>query len=189
VNSFSRYVAVFGLCLALCSTSVEVAGAPNLNPSPATPPELVSAYDDLASAILAVKKTETSLVRSILATTYGHARAAYERAQRAMKSGDSQAAQKALEDVAAYVAQLGTEGDNAVAGIRKRLIEGGHHHNALGEAQGIYDPGFVVVPKTVKKELLEASRNIAQLAKAPNEDAIAREWKKVEQLWANLQKK
>lgn len=173
--------------MALCSTSV--AGASDATLSPATPPELVAAYDDLASAILAVKKSEASLVRSILATTYGHARAALDRAQHSMRSGDSQAAQRALEDVAAYVAQLGTEGDNAVAGIRKRLVEGGHHHNASGEAKGIYDPGFVVVPKTVKKELLDASRNIAQLAKAPNEDAITREWKKVEAIWANLQKK
>ena len=61
--------------------------------------------------------------------------------------------------------QIGTEGDNAVAGVRKRLLEGGHHANAEGEAQGIYDEGYVVVTKAAKQAFLDASQALAMLAR------------------------
>ncbi len=41
------------------------------------------------------------------------------------------------------MALFANEGDNAIAGIRKRLVEGGHHHNAAGEEQGIFEEGYV----------------------------------------------
>ncbi len=84
--------------------------------------------------------------------------------------------------------QLATEGDNAVGAVRKRLLEGGHHHNAAGEAQGIYEEGYVVVTRAAKTELLESSRAIAAMAAAPKADALAAEWKKVEAVVAGLMK-
>jgi hypothetical protein len=189
MKGFWRFSVLAGLCLGVLAVSVGFSVPSSSAPSTATPSEMVATYDNLATAILAVKKSEESLVRSILATTYGHANAAIGRAHQAMKSGDAQAAQAALEEVAAHVAQLGTEGDNAVAGIRKRLLEGGHHHNAAGEAKGIYDPGFVVVSKAAKKRLLETSRAIGQLADAPDEAALAREWKKVTDIWPEITNK
>lgn len=187
--SLSHHSVRSRLCLTLLAVSVGLAAPSASAQAPATPPELVAAYDDLATVILAVKKSEESLVRSILATTYAHASAALERANRALESGDMLRAGAALEEVAGFVAQLGTEGDNAVAGVRKRLLEGGHHHNAAGESQGIYDPGFVVVTKAVKQQLLTISRAVGQLANAPDnldKAAIAREWKKVDDIWAKL---
>jgi hypothetical protein len=154
--------------------------------SVATPEEFVATYDSLATAILATKQTEENLVRSILSTTYAHASAARARAARAIESRDDQGAQAALEELAAHVAQLGNEGDNAVAGIRKRLVEGGHHHNAEGESQGVYDPGFVVVTRAAKQKLLNSSRSIAQLVRKPDADALAREWAAVSEVWHEL---
>lgn len=154
----------------------------------ATPKELVSSYNSLADAILAVKATEANLVRSILATAYAHAQADLGRARRALAAGRKDGAVEAIEALAAHVAQLGAEGDNAVAGIRKRLLEGGHHHNAAGEAQGVFDPGFVIVTKAAKKAFLDASRAIGRLASTANADALAAEWAKVEATWASLQK-
>jgi hypothetical protein len=156
--------------------------------SPATPSELVATYDNLATAILATKKTEESLLRSILSTSYAHANAGVARARQALKSNDTEAARVALEELASHVAQIGTEGDNAVAGIRKRLVEGGHHHNALGESQGVFDPGFVVVTKDAKRQLLEASREIAQLSRNPNATALDGTWQKVQTIWNGLTK-
>jgi hypothetical protein len=166
-----------------------VAPAPAAAQAPAgTPAELVTTYNAVADGILALKKTEDSLVRAILATTLGHGQAALARAQRAIKENDAKAASAAVEALAADAAQLATEGDNAVGAVRKRLLEGGHHHNAAGEAQGIYEEGYVVVTRKAKTALLESSRAIAGMASAPKADALAAEWKKVEGIVAGLKK-
>jgi hypothetical protein len=153
-----------------------------------TPGELVATYDNLADAILAVKQTEANLVRSILGGTYAHARVEMDRARRALEAGDSTTARASLENLATSVGQLATEGDNAVAGIRKRLLEGGHHHNAKGEADGVFDPGFVIVTRAAKKALLDSSRALGQLARDPSADALEAEWGKVEATWHGLMK-
>jgi hypothetical protein len=152
--------------------------------TPATPPEMVAAYDALADTILGANKAEEKLVRAILAATYGHAQAELARARQMLKAGDAAGARAAVENVAAAVGQIGTEGDNAIAGVRKRLLEGGHHHNAAGEAQGIYDEGYVVITKVAKQAFLDSSKAIAMQARDPKADALDAEWKKVEAAWA-----
>jgi hypothetical protein len=149
-----------------------------------TPAEMVAAYDALADTILGANKAEDRLVRSILAATYGHAQAELGRARQALKAGDAATARTAVENLAAAVGQIGTEGDNAVAGVRKRLLEGGHHHNAAGEAQGIYDEGYVVVTKVAKQAFLDSSKALAMMAREPKAEALDAEWKKVESAWA-----
>jgi hypothetical protein len=104
---------------------------------------LVASYETLADTILGAKKTEHHLVTAILETHLNAAR--------------RQFADKKFEDSAAEMALFANEGDNAVGGIRKRLVEGGHHHNAEGEAKGVYEAGFVVVTKAAKKKALDAS--------------------------------
>jgi hypothetical protein len=163
-------------------------GAAEGSATPTTPMEMVATYETLADAILAVKKTEGNLVRSILGAAYAHAQVELGRARQAMKGTDAKAIQSSLETLAATVAQIGTEGDSAVAGVRKRLLEGGHHHNAEGETKGIYDEGYVVVTRAAKQSFLEASRAIGQLAHAPKAEALEAEWKKVQAAWAGLMK-
>lgn len=150
---------------------------------PATPAEMVASYDALADAILGANKAERKLVYAILAATYGHAQTELARARTALKASDAAVARAAVENLAAAVGQIGTEGDNAVAGVRKRLLEGGHHANATGEAQGIYDEGYVVVTKAAKQAFLGSSRALAMLAREPKADALEAEWKKVEAAW------
>jgi hypothetical protein len=151
--------------------------------TPATPGEMVAAYDALADTILGANKTERKLVMSILAATYGHAQGELARARQALKASDAAGAKAAVENVAAAVGQIGTEGDNAVAGIRKRLLEGGHHANSEGEAQGIYDDGYVIVTKVAKQAFLDSSKALAMLARDPKAEALEAEWKKVEAAW------
>jgi hypothetical protein len=144
-----------------------------------TPASLVASYDSLADAILAVKTTEANLVRSILSTGYAHAQAGVERA----RAADADRVRTELETLAALVAQLGAEGDNAVAAVRKRLIEGGHHHHADGEAKGIYDTGYVIVTKAAKQQLLDASKS---LATAKDRAALDAAWMRVEATWNDV---
>jgi len=150
--------------------------------------ELVATYDTLADTILATKKTEENLVKSILATTYAHARSIAANIDQKLKAGDAAATKKSFEDLAELVGQLATEGDNSVGKVRKRLLEGGHHHNAAGEAKGIYEEGYVIVTRAAKKTLLEASQAIAQLSRGPTAQGLEANWKKVEETYGELVK-
>jgi len=113
-----------------------------------TPPSLVASYDDLADVILSMRSMEANLVRTILAGHY-HAAEAYF-------------ANGVFDAAAAQMALFANEGDNAVGGVRKRLLEGGHHYNAEGEEQGAYEPGFVLVDREAKKAVLDASAALRQ---------------------------
>jgi hypothetical protein len=178
------------ILIGTCVVALAAAAAPAAAQQGAaqTPPELVTTYDSLADAILAVKETEARLVRSILGAAHAHAQVELARARAAIKSNDAKAAQGALENLAAAVGQIASEGDNAVGAVRKRLIEGGHHHNAEGEAKGIYDEGFVVVTRAAKQSFLDVSRSIGQLARAPKAEALESAWGKFESTWNELMK-
>jgi hypothetical protein len=155
---------------------------------PQTPAELVATYKSLADGILSLKRTEEDLCRSILAAAHAHGRVELGRAQAAIKSGDAKAAEAAAEGLAASVGQMATEGDNAVAAVRKKLLDGGHHHNAAGEQQGLFDEGFVIVTKAAKAKLLASARAIGQQARAPKAEALDAEWSKVEAVFDELTK-
>lgn len=122
-----------------------------------TPKSTAAAYGALADTILAVKHTEAEFVRAMLAN---HFRVAREFAAH----GDS-------EKAAAEIALFANEGDNAIGGVRKRLLDGGHHHNADGEAKGVYEPGFVIVTRKAKEEAMAASASMRQAKTEPERKA------------------
>ncbi|HEY3177122.1 MAG TPA: hypothetical protein VGK94_15320 [Candidatus Polarisedimenticolia bacterium] len=142
-----------------------------------TPPEMTATYNSLADGILALRRSESNLVKAILASTYGNAEATLEKARARIESKKD--ARAAMEKLAAFVAQLGNEGDATVAGIRKRLLEGGHHHNSAAEQQGVYDEGFVVVTRVARKAFLDLAGRIGKLALAPDLAALNAEWQSV----------
>lgn len=115
-----------------------------------TPAAIVDAYDSLAKVILGVRQAEADFVRSMLD---GH----YHGAELLVQRG-------AYEEAAAQMALFANEGDNAIAGVRKRLIEGGHHHNAAGEEAGTFEEGYVIVTKEGKQKMLAASTAMRQAA-------------------------
>ncbi len=162
--------------------------AAQTNADAGTPAEMVATYNTLADGLLALKATEENLVRSILAAAHAHAQVQLARAHKAVESGDAAAARTAIEALASDVAQLGTEGDNSVAAVRKRLVEAGQHHNAAGEAQGIYDEGYVIVTRSAKQRLLESSRALAGMASSPKAEALDAEWQKVQTVYTELTK-
>jgi len=174
------------LILALALTTVPSGTAVGQDMPKTTPTEMVKAYESLADAILAVKSTEEDLIRSILAVTYQHAEGSYRQCLAGIEAGRN--VQSQLETLASLVSQLGNEGDAAVAGVRKRLLEGGHHHNAAGEAQGLFDPGFVVVTKAAKKAFLDSATAIGRMGRSPNAASLKSEWAKVEREYSGLAK-
>jgi hypothetical protein len=128
-----------------------------------TPKTSVDTYESLADAILAVKRTEANFVRTMLE---GHVHGG----QALFRAGK-------YEEAAAEMALFANEGDNAIGGVRKRLLEGGHHHNAKGEADGIFEPGFVIVTKKAKQEALAAA---ADLRKATDDAGRKAAWARFE---------
>lgn len=152
-----------------------------------TPRELVDTYDNIATAILANKSAERSVVAAILASAYGHAEATLAKAQTKIATG--QPARTELEELAALVTQLGNEGDASVAAIRKRLVEGGHHHHhAKAEQEGQYDEGFVIVTRQAKKAFLDAAATIGKMAAKPDGVALDAAWKTVSDQYRELMK-
>jgi hypothetical protein len=129
----------------------------------------VQTYASIADTILSAKAAEKAIVMTILD---GHRHAA----EGEMRRG-------AYEAVAANMALFANEGDNAVAGIRKRLLEGGHHHHADDEAKGIYEPGYVVVTKEAKAKCLELS---AAFRKATTDAERKKVWDEFADLSAKL---
>jgi hypothetical protein len=148
--NFKGFVPRALVAAAMPAAAVALLTAAPQGGAPRTPEEMVATYRTLADAILAADATEENLVRSILSATHAHAQVELGRAQKAIQAGDTAAARAAVESLAADVSQIGTEGDSAVAAVRKRLVEGGHHHNAAGEAAGVFDEGFVVVTRAAK---------------------------------------
>lgn len=190
VNSATRLRGA-AACLAACVLVLMTASGARAQAAAGesgTPAELVATYNSLADGILALKASEENLVKSILATAHAHGQVQLARALKAIGANDAAGARSAIEALAADVAQMATEGDNTVGAVRKRLIQGGHHHNAAGEAQGIFDEGFVVVTKAAKQKLLEASRGIAQAARDPKAASLEAEWKKAQAVYADLMK-
>ncbi len=124
-----------------------------------TPAAIAKAYGALADSILALRGAEASLVTAILDDHYQTAKRMADRAN--------------WEGAAAHMALFANEGDNTIAGIRKRLLEGGHHFNAAGEEQGIFEEGYVVVNRKAKKKMLEA---VSTLRQATGEDARKAAW-------------
>lgn len=146
----SQLAVCVAVCTLLTSLAVPVAAQQ-------TPPSMVETYESIADIILAVRDAEANFVRSLLDGHRHAARAFYE---------DGNYARAAAE-----MALFANEGDNAVGGVRKRLLEGGHHYNAEGEEKGIYEPGFVIVTREAKAAVLEASAAVRKNASDAEREA------------------
>ncbi len=135
---------------------------------------LVNTYSELATAILGSKRAESSIVRAICQEAFDTAQARLAAAATCATAGDKDGAAAHLETAAAAAANIATEGDKAVAAVRNRLLEGGHHHHATPEIAAKYDAGYVVVTKEAKKALLEQATALGRLAGLARAGAASR---------------
>ena len=124
-----------------------------------TPKSSVEAYAALADAILALDKAEELFIKGLL-DGHLHGAKAHMRAER-------------FDAAAAEMILFANEGDNAIAGIRKRLLEGGHHHHADdGSADSEYEPGYVIVTRAAKIQIMEAAGQV----RTGDEESRATAW-------------
>lgn len=124
-----------------------------------TPTSIVTAYESLADTILAVRRAESGFVKAMLD---GHHHAAQQLAEKGDWAG-----------AAAQMALFANEGDNAIAGVRKRLLEGGHHFNAAGEEAGLFEEGYVIVTREAKAKILAV---VSDLRRAGDDEARKAAW-------------
>ncbi|MFQ5654855.1 MAG: hypothetical protein ACE5GW_09015 [Planctomycetota bacterium] len=133
---------------------------------------LAGVYNSIADSILANKRSESEVVRTILGVNCDLAVASLDRAARAAPGG----ATAELRDAARLIGDFATEGGAVIEPIRNRLLEGGHHHHADDSGpDAVYDEGYVVLKKDVKRDVLGLAKRCAQLAEtsSPSARAIA----------------
>jgi hypothetical protein len=137
-----------------------------------TPPAMVKTYDALADIILSIDALEVDFARAVLE---GHRHAA----SALFESGD-------FTGAAAQMALFASEGDNAMGGVRKRLLQGGHHHHhADASVEGEFEPGYVIVTREAKKKVLAAS---AALRRAKTDAERKQAWKTFDGIAGGLMK-
>jgi hypothetical protein len=126
---------------------------------------LADVYDRIASTLLAAKHAETAVVTSIIQHEHEQAQAALERAAGGGTADDLRAA-------AEHVGNIATEGGATVEPIRRRLLEGGVHHNADDTGpDATYDEGYVIVTKKQKQALLDLAKRCARQGESGRADA------------------
>lgn len=120
---------------------------------------MVESYDALVENVLALRRLESGFVGALLD---GHRRAAEDLMRR-----------EEFERAAAEMTRFANEGDDAIAGIRQRLIEAGHRYHADADRQSRYEPGFVIVTREARQSILAAA---AALVEASTDEQRQKAW-------------
>jgi hypothetical protein len=152
---------MFSVCASVMLSGVLITADP-ANPETSLD-AAVDSYERLATVIIEVRRTEDSVVKTILAH---HHQAAQEHLQAAAASEEGRG--KKLEAAAAEIVNLANEGDKRVQAIRQRLAKAGHTH--ISDADTKED--YLWVNSKEKKGLLAAAKSIAQLGDKATKDQI-----------------
>ena len=123
----------------------------------------VEAYERLATVIIEVRRTEDSVVKTILIHHHQTAQ------QHLLAAQNGRDVLKHLEAAAAEVTNAANEGDKRVQAIRQRLSKAGHTHISDVDTKEDY----LFVNSKEKKGLLAAAKAIAQLGEKASRDQIA----------------
>jgi predicted nucleic acid-binding Zn-ribbon protein len=162
---------IAGMALAgVAATSQEtVAKQPNRSDAGA------ATYEQLATAIIAIRKTEDTLVSEIL-NNYrqladDHLRAAQDDAKDRVGH---------LEAAADEVTNIANEGNKSIQAIRQRLKQAGHSHHSDADTKEDY----MFVDSHAKKDFLALAKKIAQLGADATPDQVAGVRKELDELFA-----
>jgi hypothetical protein len=116
---------------------------------------LAEAYEGLANTIIAVRETESALVKAILVAHHDAARAQLDAARAAAPESRS----KHLQAAATEITSLASEGDKRVQAVLQRLLKSGHHHHT----DGYTSEDYMYVDSVEKKSLLDLAGRVAKI--------------------------
>lgn len=120
-------------------------------------------YENLAEAIIALRKTEIGLIKGVLMHAEASAQMALTRATKAPEAEKRQV----LEVAAMQITNIANEGDKAIQAVRQRLTKAGHMHHSDAETQEDY----IFIDGKEKKELLGLAQRVGKMgADAPAAD-------------------
>ena len=147
------------LVVGACAVGLQQKGGPS-----AAHDATVQTYEHLATAIIANRNAEESLVEGILHQHYAMAR----RSLRASLEAADADRFTYLESAATQISYISSEGDKPVQAIRQRLLKAGHHHHTDAETQDDY----IFVDGGEKKELLDIARRISKMSRSATDAQI-----------------
>ncbi len=133
----------------------------------------VEAYERLSTVIIEVRRTEDSVVKTII---IHHHQAAQEHLQAAQGGKD---VLKHLEAAASEVTNAANEGEKRVQAIRQRLAKAGHTH--LSDVDTKED--YLWINSKEKKALLDAAKGLVQLGDKATSEQVAAAAKKLDALF------
>ena len=160
--------------------SSAILGADPVAPAVGSLDAAVESYEHLATVIIEVRKTEDSVVKTILATHHHAAQDYLHAAQDQLQAAQGgQNVLKHLEAAATEITYVANEGDKRVQAIRQRLAKAGHTH--ISDADTKED--YLFINSKEKKALLAAAKSIAQLGEKATQDQVAAAAKSLEALF------
>ena len=133
----------------------------------------VESYERLATVIIEVRRTEDSVVKTILVHHY---EAAQQHLQAAQGGRD---VLKHLEAAATEISYAANEGDKRVQAVRQRLAKAGHTHVSDVDTKEDY----LFINSKEKKALLASAKSIAQLGDKASSDQVAAAAKSLAELF------
>lgn len=156
------------LCITILLSSATFAAE---GPAPTSLDAAVESYERLSTVIIEVRRTEDSVVKTIL---IHHHQAAQDELRAAQGGSD---VLKHLEAAAAEVANAANEGDKRVQAIRQRLAKAGHTHLSDVDTKDDY----LFVNSKEKKALLDTAKSLVQLGAKATKDQVAAAAKKLDE--------
>ncbi len=166
---------IFSLIAAMAVTSAVFTSQEAVAKEPNRSDAGAATYEQLATTIIALRKTEDTLVAEIL-NNYR------QLADDQLRGAHDEAKDRAgrLEAAAEQVTNIANEGNKSIQAIRQRLKQAGHSHHSDADSKEDY----MFVDSQAKKQFLALAKKIAQLGDAATPEQIAGVRKELDDLFA-----
>lgn len=161
--------------LAICAAGTVALAVPRGGMQPDMNKMTAETYEQLATAIIALRATEDSLVKGILV----HAEVMAQHHLQAAMDADGSERASHLELAADEITSIANEGDKRIQAIRQRLLKAGHHHHTDADTEDDY----MFVDSAEKRQLLAVARKVSKLGSGASNAQIGDVMEELEMLF------